>query len=160
MLLTNSMKTPNAKYDQTDHKWWIIDANGLVLGRLAAVVATYLRGKHKSIFTPHIDCGDSIVIINADKVQVTGNKYLQHKFYWHTGWPGGIKEQSIKDRMTGPYPERVIMKAVERMLPKGVMGRQQLKKLRIYKGDQHPHEAQQPLVLDVKDKNPKNARVA
>jgi large subunit ribosomal protein L13 len=129
-----------------------------VLGRLASVVAKYLRGKHKTTFTPHMDCGDHIIIINAEKVRLTGNKLKDKKFYWHTGYPGGIKERTMKQLLEGKYPERVVFKAVERMITRGPLGRQQMSALKIYAGPNHPHEAQNPQVLDVASMNPKNKR--
>jgi large subunit ribosomal protein L13 len=139
--------------------WTLIDADGLVLGRLAAIVAQRLRGKHKPQFTPHVDCGDNIVIINAARVRVTGKKADQSVFYYHTGYPGGIKGRSVRAILEGRHPERVIEKAVERMLPRGPLGRQQLSNLRVYGGARHPHEAQQPRTLDVAALNRKNSRI-
>ncbi len=138
----------------------MIDAEGVVLGRLAATIANILRGKHKPTYTPHIDTGDHIVVINAAKVKLTGRKVTDKKFYWHTGHPGGIKERTIGQILGGNYPERVIQKAVERMVPRGPLGRAQMKKLRVYGGTEHPHEAQQPEVLDFAARNPKNKRSA
>lgn len=155
------MKTYSAKPNEVEKKWYIIDAEGLVLGRLATIVAKMLRGKHKPQFTPHIDTGDNIVIINAEKVRLTGNKRDGDIFYWHTGYPGGIKERSKGEILDGKHPERVIEKAVERMLPKeSPLARQQFKKLYVYAGSEHPHEAQKPEVLDVAAMNPKNNRAA
>lgn len=155
------MKTYSAKPNEVEKKWYIIDAEGLVLGRLATIVAKMLRGKHKPQFTPHIDTGDNIVIINAEKVRLTGNKRDGDIFYWHTGYPGGIKERSKGQILDGKHPERVIEKAVERMLPKeSPLARQQFKKLHVYAGSEHPHEAQKPEVLDVAAMNPKNKRAA
>lgn len=154
------MKTFSAKESEVDKKWVLIDADGLVLGRLASLIAMRLRGKHKAIFTPHADTGDHVVVINAEKVRVTGRKADQKVFHWHTGYPGGIKGASIGQRLTGRYPERVILKAVERMLPKeSPLARRQLTKLRVYKGSEHPHEAQQPVKLDVGALNVKNKRI-
>lgn len=153
------MKTYNAKESEVDKKWVLIDADGLVLGRLASLIAMRLRGKHKAIFTPNADTGDHVVVINAEKVRVTGRKEQQKMFYWHTGHPGGIKGRSIGESLSGRFPERVIMKAVERMLPKeSPLARRQLTKLKVYKGPTHPHEAQQPVNLDVAALNPKNKR--
>lgn len=154
------MKSFSAKPTDVEKKWFVIDAEGLVLGRLASVIATRLRGKHKPIFTPHIDCGDNIIVINAEKVQLTGRKLADKKYYWHTGYPGGIKDRSAGQILSGKYPERVVEKAVERMLPKGILGRQQLKKLHVYAGTEHKHEAQQPEALDVAAMNSKNKRSA
>ncbi|GAB3437996.1 50S ribosomal protein L13 [Insolitispirillum peregrinum] len=154
------MKTYSAKPSEVDRKWYVIDADGVVLGRLASTIANILRGKHKPTYTPHIDTGDHVVVINADKVKLTGRKLTDKKFFWHTGHPGGIKERTIGQILGGNYPERVIEKAVERMVPRGPLGRAQLKKLRVYAGTEHPHDAQQPEVLDFAARNPKNKRSA
>jgi large subunit ribosomal protein L13 len=154
------MKTYSAKPSEMVKKWIVIDANGVVLGRLASIVANRLRGKHKTTFTPHMDDGDHVVVINAEKVQLTGKKLTDRKFFWHTGHPGGIKERTMGQILDGRYPERVIMKAVERMVPRGPLGRKQMSNLRVYAGAAHPHEAQQPEVLDVAAMNPKNKRIA
>ncbi|OJW51465.1 MAG: 50S ribosomal protein L13 [Alphaproteobacteria bacterium 41-28] len=152
------MKTYSMKASEIDKRWYIIDATDLVLGRLASIVAKYLRGKHKPTFTPHMDCGDHIVVINAEKVRLTGNKLKDRKFYWHTGYPGGIKERTMKQLLDGKYPERVVHKAVERMITRGPLGRQQMSALKIYAGPNHPHEAQNLQPLDVAAMNPKNKR--
>jgi large subunit ribosomal protein L13 len=152
------MQTKSIKPAEVEKKWMLIDAEGVVLGRLASLVAMRLRGKHKPQFTPHIDCGDNVIIINAEKVRLTGRKAEQDIFYWHTGYPGGIKGRSKGQILSGDHPQRVIEKAVERMLPKGPLGRRQLGNLRVYAGTEHPHEAQQPEVLDVASLNPKNKR--
>ena len=152
------MKTYSAKASEIERKWVLIDAEGLILGRLASIVAMRLRGKHKPIFTSHVDCGDNIVIINAEKVKLTGNKAAQDIFFWHTGHPGGIKERSKGAILRGKYPERVIKKAVERMLPEGPLGTAVARKLYVYAGAAHPHEAQKPEKLDVAALNPKNKR--
>lgn len=154
------MKTYSAKPAEVVKKWVLIDAEGVVLGRLASIVANHLRGKHKPTFTPHVDCGDNIIVINADKVRVTGNKLEDKVFYYHTGHPGGIKERSWGKILGGAHPERLIVKAVERMVPRGPLGRQQMKNLRVYAGTAHPHEGQQPVTLDVAAMNPKNKRTA
>lgn len=154
------MKTYSAKPSEIEKKWILIDAEGVVLGRLAAVVANRLRGKHKTTYTPHMDCGDNVIIINAAKVRVTGDKLRQKKFYWHTGYPGGIKERSWGHILAGRFPERLIEKAVERMVPRGPLGRKQMDNLRVYAGADHPHEAQAPQPLDVAAMNPKNKRSA
>ncbi len=154
------MKTFSAKPSDIDKKWLVIDADGLVLGRLASQVALILRGKHKPIFTPHMDCGDNVIVVNAAKVQITGNKAAAKTYYWHTGYPGGIKSRTAGQILQGAHPERVIEKAVQRMVPKGPLGRQQLKNLRVYAGAEHPHESQQPEVLDLAARNPKNKRSA
>jgi large subunit ribosomal protein L13 len=138
--------------------WVLIDADGLVLGRLAALVANRLRGKHKAQFTPHVDCGDNVVIVNARRVRVTGNKAEQSIFYYHTGYPGGIKGRSIRQRLDSQHPERVIEKAVERMITRGPLQRQQMKHLYVYAGPEHPHSGQQPQPLDVGAMNRKNRR--
>lgn len=155
------MKTYSAKPSDVKRDWWVIDAEGVVLGRLAANVAMILRGKHKPMFTPHIDCGDHVVVINADKVRLTGKKRENKKYYRHTGYPGGIKEATAGHILDGRFPERVIQKAVERMLPKdSPLARQQFTKLKVYGGAEHPHTAQQPKTLDMAAKNPKNKRAA
>lgn len=150
------MKTFMMKTADVRKKWILIDAENLVLGRLAAIVANHLRGKTKPEYTPHIDCGDFVVIINAEKVHLTGNKLADKKFYWHTGYAGGIKERTIGQIITGRHPERVITKAVERMVPRGPLGRQIMGNLRVYAGTNHPHAAQNPEVLDVGALNRKN----
>jgi large subunit ribosomal protein L13 len=154
------MKTFSAKPSDLDKRWTLIDADGVVLGRLATIIANHLRGKHKPTYTPHMDCGDFIVVINAEKVHLTGNKRDGSIFYWHTGYPGGIKGRSKGQILDGKHPERVIEKAVERMVPRGPLGRQIMSHLRVYAGPAHPHEAQQPETLDVAALNPKNKRVA
>lgn len=154
------MKTFSAKPAEVEKKWIIIDAEGLVVGRLASLVAMRLRGKHKPIFTPHVDCGDNVIIVNAEKIVLTGRKRENKKYYWHTGYPGGIKERTAKNLLEGRHPERVMLKAIERMLPRGPLGRQQMSNLRVYVGAEHPHEAQAPQVLDVKALNAKNSRSA
>ncbi|HEX5867495.1 MAG TPA: 50S ribosomal protein L13 [Beijerinckiaceae bacterium] len=150
------MKTFSLKAADVDKKWVVIDATGLVVGRLASVVAMRLRGKHKPSYTPHVDCGDNVIVINADKVVFTGRKREQKVYYHHTGYPGGIKERSAKHILEGRFPERIVEKAVERMLPRGPLFRQILGNLRVYKGAEHPHTAQQPQPLDVAALNRKN----
>jgi large subunit ribosomal protein L13 len=152
------MKTFNLKPSEIEKKWLLIDASGLVLGRLAAIVADRLRGKHKPTYTPHMDCGDHVVVINAEKVQLTGNKANDSVFRWYTGYPGGLKERSKGAILGGKHPERVIIKAVERMVPRGPMGRRVMEHLKVYAGATHPHEAQQPQALDVGAMNRKNKR--
>ncbi len=152
------MKTYSAKAADIDKKWVIVDAQDVVLGRLAAVVATRLRGKHKPLYTPHVDCGDNVIVINAEKVRITGNKKDQDVFYWHTGFPGGIKGRTKRQILEGAHPERVITKAVERMLPKNALNEKIIKNLKVYAGTEHPHEAQKPEVLDMAALNPKNKR--
>ena len=154
------MKTFSAKPAEVEKKWVVIDAANLVVGRLAVLVAMRLRGKHKATFTPHVDMGDNVVVVNADKVAFTGRKLDQKKYYWHTGYPGGIKERTARKVIEGRFPERVVEKAVERMLPRGPLGRRQLGNLRVYPGPAHPHEAQQPESLDVAALNRKNSRTA
>ena len=153
------MKTYTAKPAEIEKKWILIDAEGVVLGRLATIVASRLRGKHKPSFTPHMDMGDNVSVINADKIQMTGNK-RQENFYWHTGHPGGIKSRTKQQILEGAYPERVVQKAVQRMLPGNRLSRKVMTNLRVYAGAEHPHEAQSPEVLDVKSMNSKNTRTA
>jgi len=148
--------TVSAKPAEVEKKWLLIDAEGLVVGRLATIVANILRGKHKPIFTPHVDCGDNVIIINAEKVRFTGRKLTQKVYYRHTGYAGGIKEARADKVLAGRFPERVLEKAVERMVPRGPLGRQQMRNLRIYSGSEHPHVAQNPEVLDVAGMNRKN----
>ena len=156
--MVKEMRTYSAKPSEIEKKWWIVDAEGMILGRLATVLANYLRGKHKPTFTPHMDCGDNIVVINAEKVKLTGNKRTDKTFYWHTGYPGGIKSRTMDKILDGKHPERVLEKAVQRMISRGPLAREQMRNLRIYSGAEHPHEAQQPEVLDVAAMNPKNKR--
>ena len=153
MKTTISIKPADVKKD-----WVLIDAEGLILGRLAAIVASRLRGKHKPTFTPHVDCGDNIVIVNAEKVKLTGKKMEDSMFYYHTGYAGGIKSRSIKDRLAGKNPQSVVEKAIERMITRGPLQRQQMKNLHVYAGPEHPHAAQQPKSLDVGALNTKNRR--
>src|SRR5271170_2434024 len=152
------MKTFSARPSDIDKKWLLIDASGLVLGRLASLIAMRLRGKHKPSYTPHMDCGDHVVVVNAEKVQLTGNKRADSIFYWHTGYPGGIKGRSKGAILAGRHPERVIEKAVERMVPRGPLGRRVMRNLRVYAGPDHPHAAQSPAPLDIAAMNRKNAR--
>ncbi|KAB2874189.1 MAG: 50S ribosomal protein L13 [Bauldia sp.] len=154
------MKTYSAKPADVEKKWVLIDANGLVVGRLAAIVARRLRGKHLPGFTPHVDCGDNVIIVNAEKVAFTGRKREDKKYYRHTGYIGGIKERTARQVLEGKFPERVVEKAVERMMPDGPLARRQLKNLRVYAGAVHPHEAQQPETLDIAALSRKNARTA
>jgi large subunit ribosomal protein L13 len=153
MKTTISIKPADVKKD-----WLLIDAEGLILGRLAAIIATRLRGKHKPVFTPHVDCGDNIIVINAEKVKLTGKKLEDSPFYYHTGYAGGIKSRSIKDRLAGKNPQSVVEKAVERMITRGPLQRQQMKNLYVYVGPEHPHAAQQPKPFDVGALNSKNKR--
>src|SRR5579875_2216553 len=154
----HEMKTYSAKPADVDKKWVVIDANGLVVGRLAAIVALRLRGKHKPTFTPHVDCGDNVIVINAAKVVLTGRKIEQKVYHKHTGFIGGIKERTAKSIMSGRFPERIVEKAVERMLPHGPLGRRQLANLRVYPHAEHPHAAQKPEQLDVGAMSRKNRR--
>ena len=154
------MKTYSAKPADIEKKWVTIDATGLVVGRLASIVALRLRGKHKPTFTPHVDCGDNVIVVNAEKVVLTGKKLQKKVYRHHTGFIGGIKERSAKFIMEGRFPERIVEKAVERMLPRGPLGRIQLGNLRVYKGPDHPHAAQNPEKLDVGAMNRKNMRSA
>jgi len=152
------MKTYSATPSDVDRKWLLIDAEGVVLGRLASLVAMRLRGKHKPMYTPNIDCGDNVVIINAAKVRLTGAKRANKTYFRHTGFPGGIRSETAGQILDGAKPERVFEKAVERMIPRSPMGRQQMRKLKIYPGPDHPHDAQKPETLDVGSLNPKNVR--
>ena len=154
------MKTFSAKPTNIEKQWIIVDAEGIVLGRLASIVAMRLRGKHKPSFTPHMDMGDNVIIINAKKIQLTGKKKFDKTYYWHTGYPGGIKSRTAKQILEGKFPERLVVKAVERMLPGGVLSRRQMTNLRVYAGSNHPHEAQDPVSLDLKMMDPKNSRSA
>jgi large subunit ribosomal protein L13 len=158
-MTQHTRQTKVATAEQQKADWLLIDAQGVVLGRLASLVAMRLRGKHKPQFTPNLDCGDHVVIINAEKVKLTGGKAPKEKFHWHTGHPGGVKEITFDKILAGKHPERLIMKAVERMLPKeSPLARKQFAKLRVYAGNQHPHIAQNPQVFDAAALNPKNKR--
>ncbi len=152
------MKTFSATPSDIDKKWILIDAKGLVVGRLASIIAKRLRGKHLPTFTPHMDTGDNVVVINAEKIEMTGRKLDQSLFYWHTGYPGGIKNRSPRQILEGKHPERVLTNAVRRMMPKGPLSRVQLKNLKVFVGEEHAHAAQKPQVLDVASMNPKNVR--
>ena len=143
------MSTYMAKTSTVERQWYVIDAADMVVGRLASKVATVLRGKHKPTFTPHVDCGDHVIVINADKVRFTGKKLDQKIYYRHSGYPGGLKETTAR-RMMERKPEFVVTSAVKGMLPKGPLGRQMLKKLRVYAGAEHEHQAQKPVVMEVK----------
>ena len=149
-------QTRSIKPAEVEKKWHLIDAEGLIVGRVAAIIANILRGKHKPEYTPHVDCGDHVVVINADKVRFTGNKLLQKTYYKHTGYPGGIKGVTAGKVLDGRFPERVLEKAVERMVPRGPLGRQQMKALHLYAGTEHPHDGNQPQTLDVASMNRKN----
>ncbi|MGF1454449.1 MAG: 50S ribosomal protein L13 [Alphaproteobacteria bacterium] len=151
------MKTQFLKASEVEKRWVVIDAEGLVVGRLASLIALRLRGKHRPDYTPHVDCGDNVIVINAEKVVFTGRKRTQQTYYWHTGYPGGIKSRTADKLLDGRFPERVIQKAVQRMLPKdGSLARRQFSNLKVYAGPNHPHEAQQPEQLDIKSWNVKN----
>ena len=151
-----SKVTRSIKPAEVEKNWHLIDADGLVVGRLAVIIANILRGKHKPSFTPHVDCGDHVVVINAGKVRLTGNKLKQKIYCKHTGYAGGIKSITAAKVLEGRFPERVLEKAVERMIPRGPLGRQQMRNLRLYAGTEHPHAAQNPNVLDVASMNRKN----
>ncbi len=153
------MKTYSAKADELKREWVLIDAAGVVLGRLASLVALRLKGKHLPMYTPSADCGDRVVIINAEKVRLTGTKSKNKIYYKHTGYPGGIKETSPDKIMAGQFPERVVEKAVQRMLSRDALGRLQFSNLRVYPGAEHPHEPQKPTVIDIAGMSPKNTRV-
>ena len=155
-----AMKTYSAKPADVERGWYLIDAKNMVLGRLASFVSMRLRGKHKPMYTPHIDCGDNIIVINAQKVALTGNTRADKTYYWHTGWPGGIKSRTAGKILDGAHPERVVIKAVERMISRNPLGRQQMRKLHVYGGSEHPHAAQQPEEIDLAAMNPKNKRSA
>ena len=152
------MSTYSAKAADIEKKWVLIDAKGLVVGRLASIVAMRLRGKHKPTFTPHVDDGDNVIIVNAEKIVLTGRKRENKVYYHHTGFIGGVKERTAKYILESRFPERVVEKAVQRMLPRGPLGRKQFGNLRVYKGSEHPHTAQQPQLLDVGAMNRKNVR--
>ena len=142
------MRTFTAKTAEIEREWYVVDAEGQTLGRLASRIAPIIKGKHKPIYTPHLDCGDYVIVINADKVRVTGQKMEQKFYYRHSGYPGGIKSISLRDQLA-TYPERVLQSAVKGMLPKNKLGRRMIKKLKVYAGDSHPHEAQQPKPLEL-----------
>ncbi|MEM9762985.1 MAG: 50S ribosomal protein L13 [Pseudomonadota bacterium] len=152
------MKTYSAKPAEIEKKWVVIDAEGVVLGRLASLIAMRLRGKHKATFTPHMDMGDNVIVINAEKVKLTGNKRRDKTYYWHTGHPGGIKSRTADQLLEGKFPERVLTQAVKRMMPGGPLTRRQLTHLRVYAGAEHPHDAQAPEAVNVGAMNPKNTQ--
>jgi large subunit ribosomal protein L13 len=152
----SQFKTFTATPADIEKGWCIIDAEGLVLGRVASIIANRLRGKHKPSFTPHMDCGDHVIVVNAEKILLKGNKRSQKVYYWHTGYPGGIKERTAEKILSSKHPERVLIKAVERMIPRGSHGRHCMKHLHVYAGASHPHEAQKPAALDVAGMNAKN----
>jgi len=142
------VRTFTAKTEEIERRWFVVDAEGQTLGRLASRIAPILRGKHKPIYTPHVDCGDYVIVINAEKVRVTGRKLDQKFYYRHSGYPGGLKSISLRDQLD-KHPERVIEAAVRGMLPKNKLGRRMFKKLKVYAGDAHPHQAQQPKPLEL-----------
>ena len=152
------LKTYTAKPSDIEKKWWLIDAEDLVVGRLSSIIAKILRGKHKTTFTPNIDCGDYVIVINAEKVKLTGKKYAEKLYYWHTGYPGGIKDRTARQIMEGKYPERILEYAVSRMMSRGPLQRDLMTKLHIYKGNEHKHQAQNPQILDVGAMNRKNKK--
>ena len=152
------LKTYTAKPSEIEKKWWLIDAEDLVVGRLSSIIAKILRGKHKTTFTPNIDCGDYVIVINADKFKLTGKKYAEKLYYWHTGFPGGIKDRTARQIMEGKYPERILEYAVSRMMSRGPLQRDLMTKLHIYKGNEHKHQAQNPQILDVGAMNRKNKK--
>ncbi|MDP6660206.1 MAG: 50S ribosomal protein L13 [Alphaproteobacteria bacterium] len=154
------MKTYSAKPSEVNKKWYLIDAEDLVLGRMAVVIARMLRGKHKPMFTPNMDCGDNIVVINAEKVKLTGKKLTDKVYTRHTGYPGGIRTRTADGILAGKRPEQLVIRAVERMLPHGPLGRRQMKNLKVFSGPEHSHEAQKPEALDVAAMNHKNKRSA
>ena len=151
------MKTLSAKPAEVENGWVLIDADGLVVGRVASIIANLLRGKHKTSYTPHVDCGDNVIVINADKVKFTGRKLTQKVYYKHTGFPGGIKEARADKVLGGRFPERVLEKAVERMVPRGPLGRKQMARLKVFAGTSHPHDGTNPVTLDVAALNRKNS---
>ena len=153
------MRTYVAKAGEVEKKWILIDADGLVVGRLAALIATRLKGKHKALYSPNVDCGDNVIVVNAEKVVFTGRKRENKLYQWHTGHPGGIKTRTPRQILEGKFPERVVQKAVERMLKRGPLQRKLMRNLKVYKGAEHPHAAQNPEALDVAKLNRKNARV-
>jgi len=153
------MKTYSAKAADIKKKWILIDAENLVVGRLAAIIARHLRGKHLATFTPHMDCGDNVIVVNADKIKFSGKKTDNKTYYRHTGYPGGIKSTTPATMLASKQPERILQLAVKRMLPRGALANKQFSNLRVYAGPDHPHEAQNPEKLDVAALNAKNVRV-
>ena len=144
-------QTKSANASNVNKKWLLVDAEDIVLGRLASTVSNLLRGKHKSNYTPHVDCGDNVIIINAEKIKLTGNKLNDKTYYWHTGYPGGIKSRTAKKILEGKFPDRIIRLAVKRMIPKGPLGSQQISNMKVYNGSAHPHDAQAPEKLDISE---------
>jgi large subunit ribosomal protein L13 len=159
-LKVATMKTYSAKPAEIEKKWVMIDASGLVVGRLASIIAMRLRGKHKPTYTPHVDDGDNVIVVNAEKIVLTGKKRENKVYRHHTGYIGGIKERTARSILEGKFPQRIVEKAVERMLPRGPLARVQLGNLRVYAGPEHPHGAQQPEALDIGALNRKNRRSA
>ena len=151
-------KTYTAKPSEIDKKWWLIDAEDLVVGRLSSIIAKILKGKHKTTYTPNLDCGDHVVVINADKIKFTGKKYAEKLYYWHTGFPGGIKNRTAREIMEGKNPERILEYAVSRMISRGPLQRDIMVNLHIFKGNQHKHQAQTPQLLDISAINRKNKK--
>ena len=154
------MNTYSAKPSEIERKWCIVNADGLVLGRMASIISMRLRGKHKPTYTPHMDCGDHVIVINAEKIQLTGRKRTDKKYFRHTGYPGGIKSRTAEQILEGAHPERIVIKAIERMVSRNPLGTQQMRKLHVYAGADHPHEAQNPEALDIAEMNSKNTRGA
>jgi large subunit ribosomal protein L13 len=152
------LKTYAAKPSEIERKWWLIDAEGLVVGRVATIIANLLRGKHKATFTPNLDCGDHVVVINAEKVKFTGKKYADKIYYWHTGHPGGIKQKTAREIIEGKFPERILEDAVSRMISRGPLQRDIMLKLHVYQGCEHKHQGQTPKVLDIASMNKKNKK--
>ena len=152
------MSTSFMKSSDVKRKWVLIDAEGLVLGRMAVIIANILRGKNKAYYTPNADCGDNVVVINADKVALTGKKLEDKRYYWHSGYPGGIKQRNMKQLMAEKRPDRMVRNAVRRMMSKCALSRMILSKLKVYKGSEHPHAAQNPELLDIANLNRKNSR--
>ena len=153
------LKTYAAKPSEIERKWWLIDAQDLVVGRVSVIIANLLRGKNKPTFTPNLDCGDHVVVINADKVKFTGKKYSDKKYYWHTGYPGGIKDRTARQILEGQFPERILENAISRMIARGPLQRDVMRKLHLYNGTEHKHQGQNPEVLDVAALNRKNKKV-
>lgn len=152
------LKTYVAKPSEIKRAWWLIDAQDLVVGRVASIIAKILRGKHKPTFTPNLDCGDHVVVINADKIKFTGKKLADKIYYWHTGHPGGIKQRTARQVMEGNFPERVLENAVAKMISRGPLQRDVMVKLHIYKGPDHTHQGQNPQILDIAAMNRKNKK--
>ena len=154
------MKTYMASLSDIKKDWLLVDAENIILGRLATIVATRLRGKHKPSYTPNVDCGDNVIVINAEKIRLSGNKLESKIYYHHTGYPGGIRARTASNILSSSTPEEIVSKAISRMIPKGPLGRKQIKNLKVYAGPSHPHEAQEPKILDISMMNEKNIRVS